>query len=200
MDVEFAEGPEIIILAKDFSEFIGLLKAAKPLKSNRSQERKNVESGTFSPLLRELCLKSSDLRNAEAMVRAIALKIVIRKGHFALHADKLSHFIYDLQFYLYTNVFTKVTKELYLKTYPEILVSGAPFSTGGYSPSFVEQWFDRQVKKGNIVVEDSYCEFTEKYIEELRGRLEKLLEKPLKVGSTKKAKKIVKKRPRKKKL
>lgn len=76
------------------------------------------------------------------------------KGYFALHGDENSCHLYDIQFWLYENVYPGVTEQAYLKEFPNIIVCGGAFSTGGYAPSFVEDWLKSRKKTGVIFKRD----------------------------------------------
>ncbi|MBN2287337.1 MAG: hypothetical protein JXI43_12875, partial [Tissierellales bacterium] len=71
--------------------------------------------------------------------------------YFALHEDELSYLVYDIQFYLYTNKERVRSTTEYLKIYPSIIAFGnGEFSTGGYGPSFVENWLKKRISHNQI--------------------------------------------------
>lgn len=106
--------------------------------------------GRFSPTLTRLLSKVSEL-DAAAAIRSIAERVVDAKGHFSLHADPLSRVMYDAQLWLYAKSHPTFTREKFLADYENILTFGGEFSTGGYAPNFVSDWFDARVKDGTVV-------------------------------------------------
>jgi len=146
---------EITPLADTFEEFIRGLVNAKEYEPDPEEEKaealETVRAGAFSPLLAELCRKSGDPKAAEKRIRELAERIVEEQGYFALYGDELSWQLYDIQFWLYENARLGVTEQAYLKEFPNIIVCGGDFSTGGYAPSFVEDWLKARKKAGVIV-------------------------------------------------
>lgn len=153
IDQEYGYG--ITPLADTFEEFIRGLVNAKEYELDPEEEKaealETVRTGAFSPLLAELCQKSGDPEAAERRIRELAEQVVEEKGYFALHGDELSRLLYDIQFWLYENACPGVTEQAYLKEFPNIIVCGGEFSTGGYAPSFVEDWLKAREKEGVLV-------------------------------------------------
>jgi len=55
------------------------------------------------------------------------------------------------------------TRDAYLEVYPAFIALGdGELSTGGYAPSFIEDWFDARVKGGQMEDVRGY-RFTETY-------------------------------------
>ena len=161
----------ITFLAKDFETFIsGLVHddVYDTSEEDKAIDLKKVSHGKFSTLLTELCAEMTEVNSLEEKIRAICTQIVNDKGHFSFHADELSTLMYDIQFWLYTNTHTEITKEKYLEDYPKMIVFGAEFSTGGYAPSFLIDWLDERIKKGSIIIEEeNQISFTEKAVSAL---------------------------------
>lgn len=178
VDVESGDQPVIRVLAETFSLFLkGLVSAVDSGGGPDALAR--VRSGVFSPLLRELCARTVCMKHAEKTVRSVAQEIVMEKGQFSLHGDELSQLMYDLQFLLYANANVITSKEEYFAVYPQILVTGSGFSTGGYAKGFLEQWFDRHIRNGVIIKQSasaltgpSRLAFTEEYAESVVVRAE----------------------------
>ncbi len=72
-------------------------------------------------------------------------------GHFSLHADPLSHFMYDVELWLYAISHPTFTRETFLADYEKILCFDGDFSTGGYAPEFVTDWFDARIDDRTIL-------------------------------------------------
>lgn len=149
---------EITPLADTFEGFIRGLVNADIYKPDPEEEKAEtlemVRTAPFSPLLAQLCQKSGSPEAAERLIRELAAQIVEEKGYFALHADENSYQLYDIQFWLYENAFPGVIEQAYLKEYPNIIACSGSFSTGGYAPSFVEDWLKNRKKTGIIFKQD----------------------------------------------
>ncbi len=145
---------EITPLADTFEDFIRGLVNAEVYEPDPEEEKAEalemVRTAPFSPLLAELCQKIGEPEAAERLIRELAIRIVEDKGFFALHADENSWQLYDIQFWLYENAHPGVTEQGYLKDYPNMITFGGSFSTGGYAPSFVEDWLESRKKAGII--------------------------------------------------
>ena len=99
--VDQERGYAITPLAKDFEAFVrGLVDPsvfAEDEEAHKDAERAKVRRGKFSPLLARLCAKVEEMDDVEGAIRALAEEVVDKKGFFALHADPLSRFMYDVQ-------------------------------------------------------------------------------------------------------
>jgi len=153
-------------LAPDFSTFVAQLRPEDAFEDDpdemRAEELALVEQAPFGPLLQSLCdaFPNPDLA---AGLRELAAAIVNRKGSFGLHGDDLSLLMYDLQFLLYSHVRPVPSRESYLAddAYPAIIaLSGGRFSTGGYAPGFVEDWWAEARRQGRIVETGAGLQFT----------------------------------------
>ncbi len=161
-------------LAKDFETFIQGLQNEEVYDTSEEDKQKDLETvahGRFSPLLSELCTNTASIANIEAKIRAICTKIVQEKGFFAFHADELSVLMYDLQFWLYTQMYPGITRERYLNEYKKIIALAEEFCTGGYAPDFITDWLDERIKKGLIIESNQRIKFTEKAISQLVDQL-----------------------------
>ncbi|MCP5499818.1 MAG: SMI1/KNR4 family protein [Leptospiraceae bacterium] len=145
-------------LAKNFEEFIrGLLPYSEFDKSEEYFQKtlETLKSGKFSKLLKTF-FKKEKAQNFENILRNLLTELSQKKGYFALHEDDLSYLVYDIQFYLYSKYRKISSRKTFLKAYPNMLAFGdGEISTGGYAPGFVENWFDKRLKDGSIIEEDS---------------------------------------------
>ena len=141
-------------LAKNFEAFVrGLAdesEFADDEEEREDAEYRKVIDGKFSPTLAKLLSKVDEF-DAAAAIRDLAERIVDKKGHFSLHADPLSHFMYEVQLWLYATSHPTFTRETFLADYENILCFGGDFSTGGYAPNFVTDWFDARLEDRTIV-------------------------------------------------
>lgn len=144
---------EKTFLAKDFESFIrGLVNddVYDTSEEDLQNNLKIIKKGSFSDILQEFFSKESAL-NFDKTLRNILTELTIEKGYFALHADELSHLVYDIQFYLYSKNREIKSKEEYLKDYPKMIAFGnREISTGGYAPDFIVDWFNERLNKENI--------------------------------------------------
>jgi hypothetical protein len=141
-------------LAKNFETFVRGLVDESEFEDDEDEpaeaEYRKVLSGTFSPTLAKLLSKVDEF-DAAAAIRDLAERIVDEKGHFSLHADPLSHFMYDVELWLYTTSHPVFTRETFLADYEKILCFDGDFSTAGYAPKFVTDWFDARIEDRTIV-------------------------------------------------
>ncbi len=156
---------KITPLADTFEDFIRGLVNEEVYELDPEEEKAEalemVQTAPFSPLLTELCQKSGKPEAVEQLIRELAIKIVENKGYFALHDDENSYRLYDIQFWLYENAHSGVTKQEYLEDYPNIIAFGGSFSTGGYAPDFVEDWLKSREKEGVIFGKDGGLRMSE---------------------------------------
>jgi len=163
-------------LAPDFETFIrGLVneEVYDTSAEDLEQDLRRVQNGPFSPLLTELIAKQP-APDFSAVIRAICHQLTVEKGFFALHADALSTLLYDVQFLLYSQAQPVVSKAAYLAIYPSIIaLAGSGFSTGGYAPGFIEDWFDKRSAQGQIAADSSgHLAFTKPAEHALRQQLQ----------------------------
>lgn len=141
-------------LAPNFEQFIlGLVNEEEFDTSEESldEDLHKVETGHFSELLESLIANQNHL-DFEVILRNLCREITLKKGGFALHADELSYLVYDLQFYLFSQMKNVRSASVYLDTYPNIIaLSKATFSTCGYAPVFVKDWLMARISEGKIV-------------------------------------------------
>lgn len=146
---------EITFLAADFESFIRGLRPDEdfevPEEERKAEELHKVNTGSFSPLLTELCAAVTEVEDIEQRLRAVAARIVEEKGHFALHADELSLLMYDVQFLLYTRVHPNPTRDQYLEAYRDIIAFAPGFGTGGYAEAFITDWLEDRNWQGIIL-------------------------------------------------
>jgi hypothetical protein len=165
----------ITYLAPNFEAFIrGLVNEEVYDTSAEDLEHdlQRVQNGPFSPLLTELITKQP-ATDFSAIIRTICHQLTVEKGFFALHADELSTLLYDVQFLLYSQAQPVTSKAAYLAAYPSIIaLADGEFSTGGYAPGFIEDWFDKRLAEGKIVADSSgHLAFTEAAEHTLRQQL-----------------------------
>ena len=129
-------------------------------EEDKAADLEMVLTAAFSPLLAELCAASDNPVMTEQWIRRLCEELVEEKGFFALHSDERSMLLYDIQFWLYTNQKGAVSKEIYLKQYPQMLSLQGPFSTGGYASAFVEDWLQQRLKAGMIIKQNGLLSFT----------------------------------------
>jgi hypothetical protein len=169
----------ITYLAPDFETFIrGLVndEVYDTSAEDLAQDLERVRHGAFSPLLTELIAKQP-ATDFGAIIRTICQRLTVEKGFFALHADELSTLLYDVQFLLYSQAQPVTSKAAYLKSYPNIIaLANGEFSTGGYAPGFIEDWFDNLYAAGQLVAGPAgHLTFSEAYEHDLRQRLQQYL-------------------------
>ncbi|MEJ8303876.1 SMI1/KNR4 family protein [Saccharibacillus sacchari] len=158
VDVEVGEGEEPVRtpLAENFESFIRGLVHEHVYDTSEADKLADLETARhalFTPLLRNLCDAADTLLpEAETVLRRLAERVIEEKGFFSLHADPLSHLMYDLEFLLYVHAKGSVSIEVYLADYEKILVFGeaGTFKTGGYAPGFVADWLNERIGSGNI--------------------------------------------------
>lgn len=159
----------VTFLAKDFESFIRALvdedafseadgdeqdhaAARERHRQERLEEaRSSVAEGSFSPLLAELVADPARASFGLSL-RRIASEILEEHGNCSLYDDEKSWLVYDLVFHLYTSAKKVTSREAYFEAYHDILILGdGPFSTGDYSPEFVEEWFEARLAAGDIL-------------------------------------------------
>ncbi|MDQ0229084.1 hypothetical protein J2S19_000334 [Metabacillus malikii] len=159
---------KITWLADDFESFIvGLVH--DDVFSNHEEEKTAtfhmVNTAAFSTELMNLLSKQSDIRDLETKLRKLCKGIVEEKGYFALHSDRKSLLLYDLQFWLYSSYYDEITAERFLDTYPKFIAMPSEeevVSSGGYAPDFVRDWLKQRMEEGAIVEVGYYIQFTER--------------------------------------
>ena len=106
------------------------------------EDLRRVTEGEFSEMLAPLLNDFPPFPAIGEAVRAIAVQLLEEKRYFALHADPLSYLLYDVQFWVYQHRYRVERRQDYLEAYPALIAfGGRGFSTGGYAPGFVEDWF-----------------------------------------------------------
>jgi len=162
-------------LADTFEDFIRGLVNSRAYEPDPEEETAEalelVRTAPFSPLLAELCRKTGVPAEAERLIRELAVRIVEDKGYFALHGDETSYQLYDIQFWLYENAHPGVTEQAYLQEFPNMIVCGGAFSTGGYAPGFVEDWLKSRKETGVIRKRNGGLWMSEAAKAALRGQL-----------------------------
>jgi hypothetical protein len=168
------ESERITLLAPDFETFIRGLVNAEVYDTSEEDFKRDfavIDTGKFSALLADLCLKSG-LPGIKPAIRRICKAILAEKGYFALHADALSYLVYDLQFLLFSTQNAVTGKGQYLKMYPAMLAlpTDGEFTTGGYAPGFVEAWFEDRTQTGKIISRSERLLLSPEYREELEKK------------------------------
>jgi len=138
----------ITFLAKNFEEFINGLVHQDVYDTSEEDLKKtlaDLKTGDYSDILTQFLKDKEDLKE---QLRKLLIKLTTEKGYFALHADELSHLVYDVQFYLYSNNVSVLTKEEYLESYPKMIAMGnKEISTHGYATGFVKDWLNSRIEK-----------------------------------------------------
>ncbi|RXU65327.1 SMI1/KNR4 family protein [Pseudomonas protegens] len=144
---------EVTVLAPNFEAFVRSLVSWEVYDTSEQDyldDLDTVASAPFSPLLQELLEHCPDVPDLGPLIRQIALRIVQDKRYFALHADPLSYLLYDLQFWLYQNRYPVPSQEAYLEVYQDMIAFAKGFSTGGYAPDFIRDWFRARLADGHL--------------------------------------------------
>lgn len=145
----------ITFLAKDFESFVrGLVdeEAFDTSEDDFQQDLLSVTRGEFSAALAPLVADFPPFPRIGEAIRAVALQLTQEKRYFALHADPLSYLLYDVQFWLHQHHHRVDKRQNYLDAYPAMIAfGGRGFSTGGYAPGFVEDWFKARFKARDLV-------------------------------------------------
>ncbi|MBL7733609.1 MAG: SMI1/KNR4 family protein [Chitinophagaceae bacterium] len=178
--VHVDDSDRITFLAKDFETFIrGLVNESN---YDTSADEKiialhTVEHGRFSTVLAKLCDNFTHIPEIGTVIRKIAKEVVMQKGHFSLHADDLSHLMYDIQFWLYADYKTVRNKKHYLEIYPEImtLTHDGEFTMNGYAPGFVADWMEERLKSGAIKPGLFKLKMAEAFKQSIRDKLKECL-------------------------
>ncbi|MFC4605375.1 SMI1/KNR4 family protein [Rhodococcus kronopolitis] len=162
----------ITVVAPDFASFVcGLVgedefdDAEETLRADLA----TVRNGTFSPILHR-ALGAAGLPDGEGLIRALAERIVVAKGFFALHADGDSWLMYDVLFLLYSHLATATSFEDFanraegqddyarpcfaLMITTSFVADPYGFRTGGFADGFLRDWWDAKLDRGNIVAAD----------------------------------------------
>jgi hypothetical protein len=144
----------ITFLARDFETFVrGLVHESvyDTSAEDLQADLKKIDAGAFSTQLAEL-VEAADEADFGQVLREVCRELTNVKGYFALHDDERSYLVYDILFYLYSASNDVGTKGDYLAAYPDMLAFGnGEFSTGGYAPDFVDEWFTHRLSSGSIV-------------------------------------------------
>lgn len=144
---------EITQLAGNFEEFIRMLVSEEEYdttEEDKDADLEKVRTAPFSELLSILIAQVGADFDVAAQIRKVAEAIIEEKDFFALHADRLSNLLYDVQFWLYSNDTPQITREDYIEAYPNIIALANGFSTGGYAPAFVSGWLEQAEENGRI--------------------------------------------------
>ncbi|HAA16960.1 MAG TPA: SMI1/KNR4 family protein [Cytophagales bacterium] len=165
------------LVAKDFETFIKGLVSDEVFDNSEEELKETLETfktGRFSDILEEYFKKETNI-DFDRVLRNLFTELTKEKGYFALHADELSYFTYDIQFYLMTLNKQIKSKAEFIKDYPSLVAMGNnEISTGGYA-DFFGDWFDARVKKGDIkkrLFKSSYV-FSDKFKASLLEKIKK---------------------------
>lgn len=166
---------QITFLAKDFETFVrGLVteEAFDTSEEDYQEDLRRVTEGEFSETLAPLLNDFPLVPAIGAAVRAIAVQLLEEKRHFSLHADPLSYLLYDVQFWVYQHRHRIESREQYLEAYPAMIAfGGRGFSTGGYAPGFVEDWFKARFNARELVESKRGIVFSDEFQKQLFERL-----------------------------
>lgn len=167
---------EVTFLAKDFETFIrGLVNESvyDTTEADLKKDLEKIEHGKFSTVLTGLCNNFTQLPSIGKVVRNISKEITTKKGHFSLHADELSYLLYDIQFWLYSNTRTVNNQTQFINDYSTIIALplDGEFTTNGYAPSFIDDWFADRLHNKFIVMEMFKFNLTEEYKQKLLDQI-----------------------------
>ncbi|QKT13597.1 SMI1/KNR4 family protein [Rhodococcus sp. W8901] len=156
-------------VAPDFASFVRNLVSEDEFDDSAetlAADLETVRLGTLSPIVRR-ALDAADLPDGEAVVRALAERIVEAKGFYSLHADPDSHLMYDAMFWLYSHLTTATSFEDFvhraegqtdyarpcytLMVTTRFVDDPYGFCTGGYAEGFLRDWWDARIQAGHIV-------------------------------------------------
>ncbi|MEZ0113491.1 hypothetical protein ABH920_007521 [Catenulispora sp. EB89] len=162
----------ITSVAENFEAFVmGLVDESvyDTSEQDRLDALATVREGSFSPILLRAFGEVADvLPDADRRLRSLGEAVVQDKGFFALHADARSLLMYDYLFWLFTSFNRVGSFEQYLRTPPqhersyalpdyELMIvfslGSEPygFTTGGYGPGFLEEWWESRIASSHIV-------------------------------------------------
>jgi hypothetical protein len=137
----------ITFLAENFKTFITRLVHSDVYDTSKEGLKNTLielETGEYSDTLNQFLNGKEELKE---QLRNLLIMLTKEKGYFALNADELSHLVYDIQFYLYSNNKSVSSKEEYLKIYPNMIALGnKEITTNGYAPGFVEDWMKSRIE------------------------------------------------------
>jgi len=157
---------EITFVAENFESFIcGLVhwEVYDTSEEDKAEDLRKVTSGSFSPLLAELCESADKSWGIESKIRKLAKQIVEEQGYFSTGYGNLALLMNDVQFLLYTNKYPDISKEKYMEEYRYIMQFHEGFCTGGYSPASVEQWLSARMKEKVIIKSHGNISMTDEY-------------------------------------
>lgn len=168
--VDQEAGYRITFVAKDFATFIRGLVGEDDYYF-AEEERKvavvTVERGTLSPIVtKALAAAAGRIPDGERILRSLARQVVEDKGSFALDGDGQSYAMYDLIFWLYSQLATARSFEDFVRgpvggasydvpCYELMIVSSIGdqpygFNTGGFVEDFLRGWWQERVSSGAI--------------------------------------------------
>ena len=143
-------------LAGDFEAFVrGLVREDDLFSFEDEAEiesaRRRAASSPFSAELRATLDAAPD---AEQLLRAVFTAVVHEKTYLALHADPLSHLVYDLVFDLYATAYPVAAMDEFFGAYPSLIQfdDGDPAKIGYVT--FVQDWAARRLDASLIVSGD----------------------------------------------
>ncbi|MDZ5603820.1 SMI1/KNR4 family protein [Pseudomonas sp. RP23018S] len=170
----------ITVLAKNFETFVrGLVNEAVYDRSEElfEDDLYRVTEGAFSEMLAPLLTDFAPFPRIGEAVRAVSLHLLQEKRCFALHADPLSYLLYDVQFWVYQQRHRVQSRQQYLDVYSAMIAFGGKgFSTGGYAPGFVEDWFKARVEAGELIDTDQGIVLSQAHMAQMLEQLQRALE------------------------
>lgn len=164
----------VTFLAQDFASFVRSLVSPEVYDTSEQDfldDQAMIADAPFSEPLAELLEHFAPVPDLGARIRVISQQILEDKRYFALHADPLSHLLYDLQFWLYQHRHGATGREDYLAAYSALIAFGNGFGTGGYAPGFITDWFQARVDAGQLQEQDGAFVFNPAFTAQLLERL-----------------------------
>ncbi|WP_312932977.1 SMI1/KNR4 family protein [Pseudomonas sp.] len=170
----------ITVLARNFETFVrGLVNEEVYDRSEELFEDDlfRVTEGAFSDMLAPLLTDFAPFPRIGEAVRAVSLRLLQEKRCFALHADPSSYLLYDVQFWVYQHRHRLDSRQQYLDAYsPMIAFGGRGFSTGGYAPGFIEDWFNARMEAGALIDTDQGIVLSEAHTAQMIEQLQRACE------------------------
>lgn len=174
-------------VADDFAAFVhGLLAAEDDEEAEAAEQLADdldtVQHGTLSPVVQR-AIAAAGVPEAERWIRRLGERIVRDKGFFALHADPQSFLMYDAMFWLYGHLATATSRDdfvhraegqtgydrpCYELMVPTTFVAEPyGFTTAGWAPGFLDDWWDHRTEAEAIVAVDGGFRFAPAYATQL---------------------------------
>ena len=157
-------------VAENFAQMLTMLVTPESLEDSEAEREETLAFVRTAPLghmLSALCNGFTEIPEVEKKIRALCEGIVSEKGFFAMHDDDKSTLVYGLILMMYLQKHTNVSRDDFLKVYPEFLAlpidNCKSLGTHGYAPAFVSNWIDSKIASGDIVVTDGNMKLSDAY-------------------------------------